>query len=118
MEKLENDAPFSEWTRKEKRTSTLVYEGKRITVLDYIGRMTAFLNSRYSAKVNNKPVDHYDIMYKKYMEKGITAVEEYLNLYRDATIKQQADLEKWKGEAKPLDVLEATNTLKKIKGGE
>lgn len=111
-------APFSTWTRKEKRNATMVYKGKTITVLTYLGIMHAFLNSRYKAIARGVPVDHYHQMYIRYIKAGLPSVEEYLNLYRDATIQQQADLDAWRGETGQMDVLEATKVIKMIAGGK
>lgn len=115
--KTENRKPFNQWSREEKRRATLVYNNKRIKVLEYLAIIDGKLKQKYSVvnKETKEPIKHYEVMLKMYMQSGMPEVEKYLQLYVDATAEQTIEAQKFLEEQGNLTQAKINDKIEEIK---
>lgn len=63
-------------TRQQRRHYPLVYEGKRITMLEYLAKLGGMLPSMMDKE--ERPIDHIKILSNEYMINGAVGVDTYL----------------------------------------
>ena len=75
---------FKQLTRKQKRVLPLVFEGKTMPAMKMI---TALANSLPAMNMEGKPIDHEVQLRKVYMLRGEKAINDYIDVVKNALVK-------------------------------